>query len=76
MAVTSVRKDEGTVQPMFPSWRDRFRQAYVDEAANFVERIHRGAPEVSGVIAGRRALEGVLAGNESIRRGEAVTLPR
>jgi predicted dehydrogenase len=74
VAVTSVRKDEGAVQPMFPSWRDRFRQAYVDEAKNFVGRILHDAPEVSGVVAGRRALEGVLAGNESIRSGSAVSL--
>lgn len=77
VAVTSVRSDEGTVRPPFPSWRDRFRQAYLDEARNFVRRIlDEGTPEVSGILAGRRALEGVLASNQSIRSGQAVTLRR
>ena len=75
VAVTSVRGDEGTVQPMFPSWRDRFRQAYVDEARHFVRRILDDANEVSGPQAGRRALEAVLAANQAIRTGEAVMLP-
>jgi myo-inositol 2-dehydrogenase/D-chiro-inositol 1-dehydrogenase/scyllo-inositol 2-dehydrogenase (NAD+) len=75
VAVTSVRRDEGTVAPMFPSWRDRFREAYVSEARNFVSRILDGAPEVSGLDAGRRALEAVLAANQAIRTGASVKLP-
>ena len=74
VAVTSVRRDEGSVQPMFPSWQDRFREAYVGEDRNFVRRITDGAPEVSGPVAGRRALEAVLASNQSIRTGNAVSL--
>jgi myo-inositol 2-dehydrogenase/D-chiro-inositol 1-dehydrogenase/scyllo-inositol 2-dehydrogenase (NAD+) len=74
VAVTTVRKDGGATQPMFPSWRDRFRQAYVDEGRSFVRRILLRTPEVSGVIAGRRALEGVIAANESIRSGRPVAL--
>ena len=75
VAVTSVRADEGTVQPMFPSWRERFRQAYIDEGRHFVRRIVEGAAEVSGHRSGRRALEAVLAANQAIRTGEAVRLP-
>ena len=51
-------------------------QAYLDEDRNFVRRIVDDAPVVSGPLAGRRALEGVLAGNESIRTGQAVSLGR
>ena len=75
VAVTSVRADEGIYAPTFPSWRDRFRQAYVDEARHFVRRVLDGAEEVAGPRAGRQALEAVLAANQAIRTGELVTLP-
>jgi scyllo-inositol 2-dehydrogenase (NAD+) len=74
-AVTSVRADAGLVRPGIPSWRERFRQAYLDEASHLVRRILNGSPEVSGPRAGRRALELVLAANRSIRTGVAVELP-
>jgi scyllo-inositol 2-dehydrogenase (NAD+) len=74
VSVTTVRDDEGVVRPTHASWRDRFRQAYVDEAAHFVRRILDGADEVAGPLAGRRALEAVLAANESIRSGAQVEL--
>ena len=74
VAVTSVRADAGVQQPTFPSWRDRFRTAYVDEDRHFVQRILDGAEPMSGPEDGRRALEVVLAANESIRTGMAVAL--
>jgi myo-inositol 2-dehydrogenase/D-chiro-inositol 1-dehydrogenase/scyllo-inositol 2-dehydrogenase (NAD+) len=75
VAVTSVRAGEGLRSPMFPSWRNRFQVAYAEEARHFVGRILDGGEQVSGLEAGRRALEAVLAANRSIRTGEAVALP-
>ena len=74
LALTTVRGDEGVVHPMSGSWRDRFRQAYLDEARHFVRRILDGVGESAGTLAGRRALEAVLAANESIRTGQPVRL--
>jgi predicted dehydrogenase len=59
----------------FASWQDRFRQAYLDEAAHFVACIRDHQPNAVGGAEGRAALEAVLAANQSIRTGQAVSLP-
>jgi scyllo-inositol 2-dehydrogenase (NAD+) len=74
-ALVVCTREAGLVQPQFVTWRDRFREAYHAEASHFIECIARGkAPIVTGSD-GKKAVEGVLAANESIRRGEPVTLP-
>jgi myo-inositol 2-dehydrogenase/D-chiro-inositol 1-dehydrogenase/scyllo-inositol 2-dehydrogenase (NAD+) len=75
VAVTSVRADSGVQRPTFPSWRDRFQAAYADEDRHFVRRILEGGEPKTGPLDGRRALEGVLAANQAIRTGQAVSLP-
>ncbi|CAN5712930.1 scyllo-inositol 2-dehydrogenase [soil metagenome] len=75
VAVTSVRADVGLVRPGIPSWRERFRYAYLEEDSHFVRRICMGGEPVSPPGAGRRALELVLAANRSITSGAPVELP-
>ena len=74
-AVTTCTKQAGVVTSTFRSWRNRFRDAYIAEARHFVECIlHDRAPLVTGHD-GRKAVEAVLAANESIRSGRPVSLP-
>jgi myo-inositol 2-dehydrogenase/D-chiro-inositol 1-dehydrogenase/scyllo-inositol 2-dehydrogenase (NAD+) len=74
-AVTTCTKQAGVVTSTFRSWRDRFRDAYIAEACHFVECILQDRyPLVTGHD-GRKAVEAVLAANESIRSGRPVSLP-
>jgi len=74
-AVMTCTSSTGLVASNFPGWRERFREAYVAEARHFVECIVKAEePAVTGED-GRRALEGVLAANRSIRTGRPVDLP-
>lgn len=70
-----LSKAEGHVEQHFLTWRERFAQAYRDEAEHFVACIRgEAAPAVTGWD-GRRALEAVLAANESIQTGQPVGIP-
>mgnify|MGYP005842961203 CR=1 FL=1 len=74
-ATTRVTRADGMVERHYLSWPLRFAEAYVAEAAHFVDCIRTGArPSVTG-LDGRRALEAVLAANESIRTGQPVAIP-
>lgn len=74
-AVVTCTKSTGLVTSNFPGWRERFREAYVAEARHFVECIIKDQePAVTGED-GKRALEGVLAANQSIKTGKPVDLP-
>jgi predicted dehydrogenase len=74
-AVITCTKSTGLVASNFPGWRQRFREAYIAEARHFVDCIiDEKEPSVTGED-GRRALEGVLAANRSIRTGRPVNLP-
>ena len=74
-AVTTCTKQAGVVTSTFRSWRNRFRDAYIAEARHFVECILQDrAPLVTGHD-GRKAVEAVLAANESVRSGRPVSLP-
>jgi len=60
---------EGLLSPIVKSWRDLFFDAYLAEDEEFVSSIlERRAPAVSGED-GKRAVEVVNAGNQSIRTG-------
>ena len=74
-AVVSCTKSTGLVTSNFLGWRERFREAYVAEARHFVECIVKGQEPAATGEDGKRALEGVLAANESIRTGKPVGLP-
>ncbi len=74
-ATTRVTRADGMVERHYLSWPLRFAEAYVAEAAHFVDCIRAGErPSVTG-LDGRRALEAVLAANESIRTGQPVAIP-
>lgn len=75
VAVTTCTKGTGVVASTFPSWRNRFREAYIAEARHFVECILQDRePLVTGQD-GKKAIEVVLAANESIRSGRPISLP-
>lgn len=58
----------------FKSWRNRFRDAYLDEMRSFINSVLQDEPtRVSGED-GIAAVEAVVAGNESIRKGAPVEI--
>lgn len=67
-AGTAVRSE-----PVFPSWRDRFADAYVREMVEFVDAID-GGPVRVGAAEGTTAAALVLAGTLSMLEGRTVTL--
>ncbi|MEM0444400.1 MAG: Gfo/Idh/MocA family oxidoreductase [Nitrososphaerota archaeon] len=68
-------KDMRVVTESFRSWRDRFRDGYVNEIEHFADCIiHDREPAVKG-LDGRKALEAVLAAHKSVETGRPVTLP-
>ncbi|MGE5574122.1 MAG: Gfo/Idh/MocA family oxidoreductase [Bacteroidota bacterium] len=69
-----VCRKDGCVRPVIPSWQRRFREAYIDEMRHFVECILNGAEPVVSGLDGKKALEGVLAANRSLREGVPVAL--
>ncbi len=76
LAVTTCTRQTGVVTSTFPSWRNRFREGYMAEARHFVDCILSGQePTVTGED-GKRAVEIVLAANQSIRTGAPVELPQ
>lgn len=68
-------KDMRVVTESFRSWRDRFRDGYVNEIEHFADCIvNDKEPAVTG-LDGRKALEAVLAAHKSVETGKTVTLP-
>ena len=64
----------GLVRPVVKSWTDLFRDAYRAEDEDFVGCIREGRLPRAGGVDGKRAVEVVNAGNESIRTGLPVRL--
>lgn len=56
------------------SWRELYREAYIEEDRSFVSSIINGVKPVVGGEDGKRAVEIVKAGNRSIKTGEIVKL--
>jgi len=72
-SVVSCTRD-GARSPLVKSWTDLFAEAYLAEDQDFVRCILEDcAPKASG-LDGLRAVEVVMAGNESIRSGKPVDL--
>lgn len=66
--------EEGLVSPVIKSWRDLFADAYLAEDVDFIQSIIEDrSPRVTGWD-GKKAVEVVNAGNESIRTGKPVRL--
>jgi myo-inositol 2-dehydrogenase/D-chiro-inositol 1-dehydrogenase/scyllo-inositol 2-dehydrogenase (NAD+) len=74
-AMTRVTRASGIVEQHFVSWPLRFKDAYIAEATDFVACIREQKLPVATGSDGRRALEAVLAANQSIRTGQPVALP-
>ncbi len=74
-AVLVTTRESGTRFWPFASWRDRFREAYVAEAEQFVACIREGATPLATGKDGRKALEAVIAANRSSLTGMPVSLP-
>ena len=73
--MTKVTQDGQVVSRAVKSWRNLFKDAYLAEMEHFVDCILRDqAPSVTGAD-GLKALEMVVAANESVRLGRPVELP-
>jgi predicted dehydrogenase len=71
-----VTVDGQVVGQTVKSWRTLFKEAYFMEMKDFVDCVRAGrAPRVTGQD-GLRAVQAVVAVNESIRRGQPVELKR
>jgi predicted dehydrogenase len=60
----------------FKSWRNRFRDAYIDEMRSFITSVLEDRSTLVTGEDGIAAVEAVVAGNESIRRGSPVEFQR
>lgn len=68
-------KDMRVITESFKSWRDRFRDGYINEIEHFAECvINDREPSVTGGD-GKRALEAVIAAHKSLEIGRPVSLP-
>ena len=66
----------GGNRPLVKSWTELFADAYRAEDEAFVKCVLDDAPPAVSGVDGLRAVEVVNAGNESIRTGQPVALPR
>jgi myo-inositol 2-dehydrogenase/D-chiro-inositol 1-dehydrogenase/scyllo-inositol 2-dehydrogenase (NAD+) len=60
----------------FKSWRNRFRESYVNEMTSFVEAVLNDKPPLVSGEDGLASVEAVVAGNAAIRTGMPVELNR
>jgi myo-inositol 2-dehydrogenase/D-chiro-inositol 1-dehydrogenase/scyllo-inositol 2-dehydrogenase (NAD+) len=74
-AVFVCKKETGVYTSTFPSWRDRFKEAYLEEDKHFIDCIINDKNPLASGEDGRAALEAVLAATKSIKEGRPVTLP-
>jgi predicted dehydrogenase len=73
---TKVTVDGQVIGQAVKSWRTLFKDAYLNEVEHFVESIFNDTmPRVTG-LDGQRAVEAVIAINESIRTGQAVKIKK
>ncbi len=72
-AVVACNKD-GMKSPIVRSWTDLFADAYLAEDRDFVRCIMEDDTPKVGGLDGLRAVEVVMAGNESIRSGKPVEI--
>jgi len=73
--VTVCDKAGSAVSSIYGSWRNRFKDAYIDELRHFVESIKRDTePLVTGED-GKKVVEAIVAANKSIQMGQPLSLP-
>ncbi len=72
--VVCTNRDQGLITPIFRTWPERFKWAYINELEHFIICIqNETAPSVGG-IEGRWAVAGVLAGTKSFLEQRPVYL--
>lgn len=71
-----VTREGQVLRQAYRSWRDRHRGAYLAEDRAFVDSARSGTPPRVGVVDGLRALEAVLAANQSARSGQPEVVVR
>ncbi len=72
--VVCTDRDHGLVTPIFRTWPERFKWAYIYELEHFVTCIQGGTPPRAGGEDGRWAVAGVLAGTRSFLEQRPVYL--
>jgi len=74
--LTRVQRDGAVVGRAVKSWRSLFNDAYVAELEHFIQCIGEDTqPCVTG-LDGLKAVEAVLAANQSILKGQPVEIGR
>lgn len=71
---TTACTEEGMSSPIIKSWRDLFADAYLNEDKAFIRCIVEDTPPEIAGLDGKRAVQVVNAGNESIRTGMPVKI--
>ena len=74
-AVIICTKQRGAYSSSFPSWRDRFREGYLEEDRHFADCIANDKEPLASGEDGRAVLELTLAATKSFKTGEPITLP-
>jgi myo-inositol 2-dehydrogenase/D-chiro-inositol 1-dehydrogenase/scyllo-inositol 2-dehydrogenase (NAD+) len=72
--VVCTDRDHGLVTPIYRTWPERFKWAYVNEMQHFVSCIQNETQPRAGGIDGRWAVAGVLAGTKSFLEQRPVYL--
>ncbi len=74
--VVCTDRDQGLITPIFRTWPERFKWAYINELEHFVTCIQNETPPLAGGADGRWAVAGVLAGTKSFLEERPVYLQR
>ena len=74
-AVVICKKETGVYTSPFPSWRDKFKEAYLEEGKHFIYCIINDKNPLATGEDGKAALEAVLAATKSFKEGKPITLP-
>ncbi len=72
--VVCSNRDEGLITPIFRTWPERFRWAYINELQHFASCIQKETRPRVGGAEGRWAVAGVLAGTKSFLEERPVYL--
>ncbi len=72
--VVCTDRDQGLITPIFRTWPERFKWAYINELEHFVTCIQDETPPRAGGVDGRWAVAGVLAGTKSFLEQRPVYL--
>jgi predicted dehydrogenase len=72
--IVCTDRDQGLITPIFRTWPERFKWAYIHELEHFITCIQDETPPRAGGVDGRWAVAGVLAGTKSFLEQRPVYL--